>query len=183
MRKFLSIAVFPALILGLSAPLSADEIITKITDTYTMQKPVPDAITVDFSAFDLNQDGELSRDEVGEKLFRIFDTDGNGVIDNIEFERPLVMTVIPMERKTVISTDFGADGEPARVETSTEDFYKRSMLAKFDRDGTGLSARGFLERDFWSLDDNRDRVIDLREWKAAYNAALRPSANHGRYNR
>lgn len=183
MRKFLSIATFPALILGVSAPALSGEIITKITDVYTMQKTVPDAITVDFSAFDLNQDGELSRDEVGEALFRIFDTDGNGVIDNIEFERPLVMTVIPMERKTVVSTDFGADGEPARVETSSEDFYKRSMLAKFDKEGSGLSARMFLDRTFWSVDDNRDRVIDVREWKAAYSAAIRPSANHGRYNR
>lgn len=183
MRKFLSIATFSAFMLGAAAPALSDEIITKITDIYTTQKAMPDTITVDFSAFDLNQDGELSRDEVGEKLFRIFDTDGNGVIDNIEFERPLVMTVIPMERKTVISTDFGADGEPGRVETSTEDFYKRSMLAKFDKDGSGLSARLFLERTFWSLDDNRDRVIDLREWKTAYNAAIRPSANHNRYNR
>jgi hypothetical protein len=59
-----------------------------ITET-TVVKPVdqPHLNKVDFSAFDLNHDGILSMPEVGEKLFYIFDLDGNEVIDNIEFTK------------------------------------------------------------------------------------------------
>lgn len=39
-------------------------------------------------------------EEVGEKLFMVFDLDGNHLIDNIEWDKKSMMTIMPMEKET-----------------------------------------------------------------------------------
>ncbi|MEZ0262548.1 MAG: hypothetical protein ACAH80_16205, partial [Alphaproteobacteria bacterium] len=50
------------------------------------------ARTIDFIQFDMNNDKILSINEIGEMLFKLYDTDGNQVVDNIEYERRAVAT-------------------------------------------------------------------------------------------
>lgn len=162
-----------------------EDVVTKrtITDTYIQQRETPAMKKVDFAAFDINGDGQLSHPEIGEKLFRIFDTDGNHVIDNIEYTKPMVMTVIPMVKREIVTVETAADGKVVETKTSEEEFYKQSMLHKFSDNPAGLSAQDFLSRNYWSLDDNGDKMIDVKEWKDAYTESLRPSAaNPNRYN-
>jgi len=176
-------ALIPALMMGIglaTAPALAQSI---TTDTYTMQKDLPNTQTVNFAEFDVNNDGQLSRKEIGEKLFYIFDTDGNHVIDNKEYLKPMVLTIIPMQKEKIVTFDFNDDGIADKTQYSHKEFFEQSMLAKFDKDGDGLSAKDFLGRYFWHLDDNKDKVIDLKEWQAEYIAVTSPSAaNPNRYN-
>lgn len=156
---------------------------TVVKDVYTTQEAMPSVKQVNFSEFDLNKDGKLNRYEVGEKLFYIFDTDGNEVIDNIEYNRPMVLTIIPMKKQEIIAIDFDDDGIADTAKYDQESFLKQSMLARFDKDMDGLSAKDFLNRVYWQLDDNKDKTVDIKEFKEAYIAVTSPSAaNKNRYN-
>src|SRR5262245_53334043 len=75
---------------------------TVTTKTTVEQRTVPNVKEVNFIAFDTNEDGIYTMKEVGEKLFYIFDTDGNEVIDNVEIDNKNVMTIIPMKKETVM---------------------------------------------------------------------------------
>ena len=158
---------------------------TVVQDTYVRQQDIPGTRKVNFADFDRNRDGQLSRVEVGEELFFIFDTDGNEVIDNLEYTKAMVVTIIPMEKSEVFSVDFNDDGVADEETYNHEEFVQQSMLYKFDQNKTGLSARDFLDQVYWrEIDDNNDKTIDLEEWKRAYIASLAPSsANPNRYNR
>lgn len=122
--------------------------------------------------FDVNHDAMLSLDDVGVKLFDIYDTDGNDVIDNIEFERRAVLTVTPVQQKTTVAYDFDGDGRADQVATTMEVFQQRTGLAAFDRNGDGLSAREFTGRHFNEADINNDHAIDLKEWQGSYIAYI-----------
>lgn len=156
---------------------------TVIKDTYTKQQDLPGIRKVNFAEFDTNKDGQLSRIEAGTTLFYIFDTDGNETIDNIEYLKPMVLTVIPMTKQEVTAVDFDDDGLPDSAKVDQEDFFRKSMLQKFDMNKDGLSAKDFLSQVYWQLDDNRDKVVDVREWQQAYIESTTPSsANPNRYN-
>lgn len=178
-------AVFSMMLIsGLAgAPVAHAATVTK--DTFITQKEQPGTIKVNFSDFDANKDGNLSRDEVGGKLFYIFDTDGNQVIDNIEYTKPMVVTIIPMQKKEITAVDFNDDGVPDTTSYNQEEFFEQSKLVRFDQNKNGLSAREFLDRPvYWSLDDNKDKTVAIDEWKRAYVASLSPSVvNPNRYNR
>lgn len=118
--------------------------------------------------FDLNRDSILSMNEVGEKLFRMYDTDGNNVIDNNEFERRAVLTVVPVEKNTTVTYDFDGDGLSDRVATTSQVFLQETRLARFDRNGDGLSPREFTGRSFLEADINNDKAVDLAEWRGVY---------------
>ncbi len=184
--KTKTLALFSAAVLGLAATgalMTSAIAATVTTDTIVTQQEVADTKKVNFSDFDVNKDGRLSRAEVGEKLFYIFDTDGNEVIDNIEYNRPMVLTIIPMEKKEITTVDFDDDGVADSTSFNTEEFYERSMLGRFAKDKDGLSAADFLGRVYWQLDDNKDKTVDIKEFKAAYIKSLTPSAaNPNRYN-
>lgn len=158
-------------------------------DTYTKettvsQKELPDTYKVDFAAMDLNHDGILSRTEVGRKLFYIFDADGNEVIDNIEFTKPKVLTVIPLEKKELTMIDFDDDGIADVTKYTSEDFANFSMLSRFDKDHDGLTPEEFIGSSFLKLDTNHDHVVDINEWRAAYIASVSPlAAKQYRYNK
>lgn len=125
--------------------------------------------TVDF---DINGDKILTTSEVGEKLFKMYDVDGNNIIDNNEYERKAVLTVVPVETNTVISYDFDGDGLADKSEVTSEIFLKKTQLSLFDKNGDGLSPREFTKRGFMQADVNKDKAVDLAEWKGSYNASI-----------
>lgn len=179
--KIISLALAAAFLVGTGAPPAYAA--TVVTDTIIQQKEIPDTIKVNFIEFDANKDGSLSRREVGEKLFYIFDTDGNEVIDNIEYTRPQVITLIPMEKQIITSIDFNDDSIPDDSSLNQEEFMQQSLLYKFDQNKDGLSARDFLAQVFWQLDDDNDRTVDIKEFEAAYIESTSPgAANPNRYN-
>lgn len=148
---------------------------TKSTKAWsTTEKPLyPNGTQVlNLIEFDLNGDGILTRREAGDRLFRLYDTDGNMVIDNNEYERAAVFTVTPVEKKTVLSYDLDGDGLADRTQISSEVFLRESMLARFDGNGNGLSPREFTNRPFLVADLNNDKQILQEEWIASYDAAL-----------
>lgn len=156
---------------------------TVTTETVVQQKHVENIQKVNFQEFDLNNDQVLSMEEVGEKLFYLFDQDGNEVIDNIEFDNKTVMTIIPMEKETYTYVDWGNDGTTDVASVEYEVFFKQSDLMRFDKNMNGLSPEEFIEESFISLDDNDDKTITVDEWKEAYEQSTRPeSAQQEIYN-
>ncbi len=133
-----------------------------------------DKDVVNFMDFDLNKDGVLSRDEVGEKLYKIFDRDGNEVIDNIEMKKRSVMVFTPMTKKTIEIIDYEYSPQPEKRTVTEEEFLEASQLIKFDKDKDGLSPLDFLGMSFNRVDVHTDKVIDLYEWKRAYAASVKP---------
>lgn len=181
MKNFYKLALLATAALAIAAPAKADTVTKQTTVT---QKELPDTYKVNFSAMDLNHDGILSRSEVGRKLFYIFDTDGNEVIDNIEFDKSKVLTVIPLEKQELTMVDFDDDGTPDVTKYSSEDFAKFSMLNRFDKDNDGLSAAEFIGIPFLKLDSDRSKVIEIAEWRDAYIKSVSPlSAKQYRYNK
>ncbi len=168
-------------LLSFAPSLHAETVTTK---TYVQQKDVPNINTVDFSVFDLNGDGEYSMQEIGERLFKSFDGDGNGLIDNIEWTEKNVMTISPMDVKTFKFIDEDNDGmtEVSTVEYDT--VFQASGLAKFDKNYNGLSAQEFIGESFQTLDDDNNNMINLEEWKEAYlETSTFPNAEPENYNR
>ncbi len=124
------------------------------------------------SEFDINKDGVLSTPEVGEKLFGMYDTDGNGMIDNNEYEKNIVVTVTPVEKTTTITYDFNGDGIAEQQEKVYENFMRYTQLARFDNDKDGLSAREFVGRGYLEADIDGDKLISKKEWQGSYNAEI-----------
>lgn len=157
------------------APVLTDSV-TMTTKSVVNQKPIDGHVQVDFNSLDLNKNGILSMAEVGERLFYIFDADGNEVIDNIEFGQNRVITIAPMEKHTLKMVDFESDGN---VELSTytyETFSRTSGLTRFDEDRDGLSAAEFIDTSLLKLDTDDSKTIELDEWKKHYIASRAPKA-------
>ncbi len=89
--------------------------------------------------FDTNGDGVITREEVGDRLFHIFDKDGNGVIDNLEYEKKMIATVVPTKKTTKITYDYNSDGVVDKEVTTSEQFMKGTQLSRFDASGKGLT--------------------------------------------
>lgn len=170
-----------ALCLGAAFPAAATTI---ATETKVLYKPVPNMNVVDFRQFDSNRDNVLTMEEVGEKLFYTFDKDGNQLIDNIEFSRPMVLTFAPMERVTTQFVDYNGDGLADKTATSQERFMQQTGLSRFNPDGTGLAADEFIGVAFKKADRDGSGQIDVREWQQVYIASLRqlPQNESFRYN-
>lgn len=169
MKKILTVAVTAAALMGSTAQAA-----TVTTQTNIIHTPVPGPTVVDFRQFDSNGDGILTRNEVGVKLFYTFDKDGNELIDNVEFDHPMVLTFAPMERQTIQFVDYNGDGLADQTYTSQEKFLQQTGLTRFDPSGGGLSAGKFIETPFKKVDRDLSGQIDVREWEEAYNASLRP---------
>ena len=138
-------------------------------ETREQTVPVAGVNQIQFSKFDINGDGAYSMAEVGETLFYMFDTDGNEVIDNIEWNNDNVYTIIPIEKEQFTYVDANSDGNVDVATHTYESFYKESGLAAFDADqDDGLSAEEFIDEGFEVLDDDQDKVITLEEWQEVY---------------
>ena len=148
-----------------------------MVETHEKTKPVEGVNQVQFSKFDVNGDGAYSMAEVGETLFYMFDTDGNEVIDNIEWNNDNVYTIIPIERDQFTYIDADSDGEAELAKHTYESFYKQSGLSVFDTDGDeGISAEEFIGEGYEVLDDDQNKVITLDEWQEVY-LGSRPEHN------
>ncbi len=155
---------------------------TVTTTTYVGDRHVPNVNEVNFQAFDMDRDGSFSMTEVGDKLFQLFDTNSDKMIDNIEWDKKTVFTIIPMEKQVFKYVDLNNDG---RAEASTytyEAFYKDSGLIKFDENRDGLSAKEFIGVGFLNLDDNDDKMITKDEWKEAYLKIVPQHGQNDNYN-
>jgi len=180
MKKILMITTALALSAGAAQAAST----TVITETHVTPKPYAGPDIVDYSVFDTNGDGIMTMPEVGEKLFYVFDTDGNQLIDNIEWSKPMVITFAPMEKKTVQYVDYNGDGQADATTVSSQMFLQQTGLSRFDQNGNGLSAKDFLGKAFKKADRDWSGQIDIKEWKEAYMASLRPLPQNDtfRYN-
>jgi Ca2+-binding EF-hand superfamily protein len=153
------------------------------THTKVQTQDLENVNQIRFSAFDLNKDGVYSKEEVGEKLFQVFDQDGNHVIDNIEWTKRSVYTIMPMEKTTYKFVDYNHDGIAEEATYTYEEFYAASGLIRFDKDKNGLSPREFIGEGFEVLDDSENKMIELEEWKEAYIESLSPeNAQQDNYN-
>lgn len=179
-KQILTLTSVLALTAG-SAALAETVVQTTVVDN---QPPVSeDTELVDIMAYDINGDGILAMNEIGEKLFYQFDTDGNQEIDNIEFTEPTFMTFAPMEKTTVTSIDYNNDGIVDAESITFETLMQATGLVRFDDNMNGLSPRDFIETGYEELDVNQDKMIGLDEWKDAYTISRAPeSANQKRYN-
>lgn len=160
-------------------------ITTKTKQTMVNQIPVAgESMRINFDDFDRDGNGILSMSEVGEHLFYIFDTDGNQVIDNIEFNNKRIITVAPMEKRTLTMVDVeSATGSVVTKTYDYEKFYSESGLSRFDKEGDGLSPAKFIGTSFLKLDKDGSKAIELDEWKAGYEISRAPkAADQDNYN-
>lgn len=150
--------------------------VTVTKTTAVTPKIVEGATPVNFAYLDVNSDGILSRKEVGQKLFYLFDTDGNGVIDNIEIKKNQVITLIPLEKTQLTMIDFDDDGKADVVDVTSDQFMAYSMLNRFDKDDDGLTAEEFIGHSALELDTDKSGVVEFAEWKEAYDKSVSPEA-------
>lgn len=155
-----------AVALMAATPLAQAETVT--TRTYVQAQDMPNINEVDFTVFDTNGDGFYSMHEVGTRLFKSFDKDGNGHIDNIEWDHKAVMTIVPMEKTTFKYIDSNDDGLAEKSVYTYETFYDASGLSLFDTNKNGLSASEFIGVGYRKLDRDDNNMIDQTEWEQAY---------------
>jgi hypothetical protein len=155
--------------------LSAGAFSATTVETTTQQAPPPPGKRmINLANFDLNKDGMLSTSEVGEMLFKIFDTDISGALDPLEFSNKSLLTVVPMEKATTISYDFNNDGIADKTVTTAETFMQETQLAKFDTFKDGMSPRDFANITFGEADTDGNGTVDLAEWRTAYMTRIAP---------
>ncbi|HYD18607.1 MAG TPA: hypothetical protein VEF76_09025 [Patescibacteria group bacterium] len=146
---------------------------SKLTETAVVPAPLaPTTRALHIQDFDADRNGLLSRAEVGEMIFGLYDTDGNMVIDNNEFERPAVLTVAPMEKMTKITYDFDNDGMADKQEVTYERFMEYTQLSRFDKNNNGLSPHEFTGKAFNQVDVDDSKAIEKKEWQGVYNEAI-----------
>lgn len=163
-----------------SLPVNAE---TVKTTTIYETKTLPNVKKVDFMSFDANKDGVLGMREVGDVLFDAFDKDGNGAIDNNEYDEQSVYTIIPMEATKLTYTDYNNDGVDEKITLTKEEFLERSNLMRFDKDMDGLSPRDFMGSEVKAMDINHNNLIEKDEWVREYALKVQPKVNlHKRYN-
>ena len=138
------------------------------TEVHTKVQDLPTVNEVNFSVFDVNNDGQYSMQEVGTRLFDSFDQDDNKFIDNIEWDDRTVMTITPIEQETFQFVDIGNDGDTDYTNYTYQTFYEASGLIAFDKNQNGLSAKEFIDEGFETLDRDQDKLISLEEWQDAY---------------
>lgn len=179
MKKFALACSAITLALVMGSTQANAETVTTTTETHITSKEVPGATPINFSVFDLNNDGIYSMNEVGERLFRSFDQDGNELIDNIEWDKKTVITIMPMEKETFQSIDYDNDGIADKTTYTHQTFFEASGLNRFDKNMNGLSAQEFIGENFYKLDDDNNNLIDIKEWRSAYIHSL-PVPQHNK---
>jgi hypothetical protein len=171
-KIFTQVALGAILISGTAAA----ETITTTTKTYVQPQEVENVRPIDFTVFDVNNDGVYTMAEVGERLFESFDRNNDDLIDNLEWDEKTVLTITPMEKETYKFVDVYSDGMVEESVYTYQTFYQASGLAEFDKNNDGLSAEEFVDAQIQEMDDNEDNLINLDEWQDAYMAS-RPEHN------
>lgn len=159
-----------------SAVTTTSETVT----THTTTEPgavKPGTRVIHLEDFDTNGDHILSTREIGDVLFKLYDTDGNDVIDNNEYERPAVLTVAPVEKTTTIQYDFNNDGIADKEVTTYDQFMENTQLSRFDKNHDGLSAHEFTGKAFNIVDVDKSKAIEMKEWQGVYIASI-DAKNH-----
>jgi Ca2+-binding EF-hand superfamily protein len=128
--------------------------------------------TLTFADFDMNHNGILSMNEVGIKMFRIYDLDGNGVIDSNEYKENTIVTLTPTEKTTITSYTIEDEESGDKTTYTRESFMEESRLTRFGTVKKGLSPSEFVGRAFNLVDVNRDHAIDVKEWQGTYIASI-----------
>ena len=183
-RNIISRAPILSLTVALFLSTSIAHADTITETTIVKNKDLPGVHKIDFMSFDANHDSRLSMREVGDVLFDAFDSDKNGAIDNIEYDRNSVYTVIPMEATTLTFVDYDDDGRSDTSTISKEEFLKRSNLMRFDKDMDGLSPRDFMGSEVKAMDLNHNNLIEKDEWQRQYALNVKPESSIGKlYNR
>lgn len=176
LKPLLASTAMAACLLCAGPSFAGEKTETTVTKTEWSTKESSTATTgsrvINFMEFDLNKDSVLSVDEVGKMLFKLFDADGNEVIDNNEFERRAVVTIMPIEKNTVVSYDFDGDGVADKTQYTYESFTRDTLLTRFDKNRDGLSPREFMGTDFMAADIDNDKFVDLKEWRGSYIASI-----------
>lgn len=181
MKNLMLTAATATIALMMVVPVAQAETLKETTVVKT--RDIDNAEQIKFSQFDVNNDGMYAQSEVGEALFYVFDKDGNEVIDNREWEKETMYTIIPMEKATYTFVDYDDDGYTDLTEYTYETFYQDSGLIRFDNDKDGLSAEEFIGEGYLNLDLDDSGVIELDEWEQAYIESLSPlNANNEIYN-
>jgi hypothetical protein len=145
-------------------------------ETMTQQAPPPPGKRIiNLREFDLNKDGMMSAYEVGEMLFKVFDTNLSGALEPAEYESKSLVTVVPMEKETTISYDFNNDGIADAEQTTMQTFMQETQLARFDDFKDGMSPHEFVAMSFADADADRDGGIDIDEWRTAYMTRIAPA--------
>lgn len=165
-------AAIVALPLAAIPALSAEVVETTTTQQVS---PPPGKRMINLANFDLNKDGILSTYEVGEMLFKVFDTDISGALEPAEYESKSLLTVVPMAKETTITYDFNNDGIADKTQTTVETFMQETNLAKFDAFKDGLSPHEFVGVTFAEADTNANASIDLAEWRGTYMTRIAPA--------
>jgi hypothetical protein len=149
---------------------------TVVTKTITEQSAPTSGKIINLNNFDLNKNGILSTFEVGEMLFKLFDTDTSGSIDSAEYAFKSVLTVAPMEKTTVISYDYDNDGIADKTQYTFDKFTQDTQLARFDKNKDGLSPREFIDKTLTDIDTDNNHRIELMEWRNAYMSRIMPAS-------
>jgi hypothetical protein len=130
--------------------------------------------SIELDDLDLNKDGILAHNEVGERLFQIFDRDNNQLIDNIEMYRPSLIVFTHMEQKNIETISYHENNKAQKKTVTYQEFLKESKLSRFDKNKDGLSPLDFLEMTFNEVNIIDDAVINFYEWERAYAESVRP---------
>lgn len=177
LSKNFTYALFGACAIALTNPAIA-ETITKRTTTTTIN---PGSSVIDFSLLDHNRDGVISRREIGDQLFSIYDADHNDYLDNTEYRNIRTVTIRQPEQRFVRSIDLDDDGYADVTEYTYDNVANRTRLYHYQRETNGLSADQLLESPFDDIDVDDNASIARDEWYNAYMAQIAPLIDAGPY--
>lgn len=178
--KFRTLLLAAAAFTLISAPVHADTI---KTTTMVKQQELPGVQKFDIKDFDSDHDGVITVEETGDHLFDLFDLNHDDILDNIEFTKRTILTVIPVKEETFTFRDFNSDGKVDASKYAYSTYIKKSGLYMFDEKKDGLSPDDFVNASFLEMDKNNSHVIEPAEWREAYiQSRLPESAKQYRYN-
>lgn len=147
------------------------ETVTKRTTVTTI---TPDTRVIDFSLLDHNRDGVISRREIGDQLFSIYDADHNNILDNNEYQQIRSVSIRPTEQRFSRSIDLDDDGRADVTEYTYDAVANKTKLYHYQRETNGLSASQLLESPFTDIDTDRNATIARDEWYDAYMTQIAP---------